>query len=163
MNCFLDRDGVINTDLPYVGKIKDFFWCEYIFDILSCLQRRGYKLILVTNQSGIARGYYSLRDFYQLSFYILNTLDGLGIDLEITYCPHGPWDNCFCRKPKPGMFDRFCLTSQDIMIGNNCSDMEAACTAGIPNRWIISDQPSGPYTSSFQTHRSLASHLSVIK
>ena len=147
MICFLDRDGIFNVDYGYVGSIDRFTWNKPIFEILLYLKRLGYRFVLVTNQSGIGRGYYSLSDFYGLTFYILNYLfDNYSIDLEVNYCPHHPSFGCYCRKPSPGMLLRYDIGEHDIMIGDNVSDMQAACSAGVKHRWLVSDKPSGPYT-----------------
>ena len=160
MICFLDRDGVINVDYGYVGSLDRFTWHPEIFDILICLKKRGYRFVLVTNQSGIGRGYYTLKDFYDLSFYLLDYLAiNFCIDLEINFCPHHPQDNCKCRKPLPGMLSRYDISAEDIMIGDNKTDMLAACNAGIHQRWLISEDPEGPFTHSFKSHSTLLESL----
>ena len=150
MICFLDRDGIINVDYGYVGSIDRFTWNEEIFDILLYLKNYGYRFVLVTNQSGIGRDYYSLSDFYKLSFYMLNHLKQyLSIDLEINFCPHHPSAGCKCRKPSPSMMLRYNISAHDIMIGDNETDMQAAFAAGINRRWLVSTNLSGPYTDGF--------------
>jgi len=161
MKCFLDRDGVFNIDYPYVGTIDRFCWCPQIFPILKLLHSQGYQLILITNQSGINRGYYSYRNFLDLSFYILNTLAEHSIDLEINYCRHKPEERCKCRKPEPGMLYRYSISDSDIFIGDKATDMIAAVRRGIPNRFLISSAPSGPYTEAFDCHASLLSRLTA--
>tara|TARA_B100000886_G_C20395852_1_gene480344 strand:- start:35 stop:523 length:489 start_codon:yes stop_codon:yes gene_type:complete len=159
MNCFLDRDGIFNIDNHYIGTKDRFIWYEEIFEILDILYLKGYKLKLITNQSGISRGLFSLNDFLELSFYFLETLEKKGFEIEIRFCPHLPSDNCFCRKPKPNMILCHTITSNDIFIGDKESDMQAAFLAKIPNRWIISSNPSGPFTRSFCNHNELVSFL----
>jgi len=108
---FLDRDGVINIDKSFVHKIKDLEFVPGIVDVLRYLQEKGYLLIIITNQSGIARGYYKIRDFYNLTNYMTNKLKESGINITATFfCPHYPKGKikefsfeCNCRKPKPGM------------------------------------------------------------
>ena len=68
---YLDRDGIINKHLPYVGTFERFFWHEEIIDITSLFAKKDYKIIIVTNQSGVERGFYSLFDFYSLSKYVI--------------------------------------------------------------------------------------------
>ena len=160
MICFLDRDGIINVDYGYVGTLDRFTWNERIFDILLYLKGLGYRFVLVTNQSGIGRGYYSLCNFYDLTFYILNYLsDNYSIDLEVNYCPHHPSIGCHCRKPSPAMLLRYEIGIHDIMIGDSASDMESAYLAGIKNRWLVSANPTGPYTRSFNHLDSLYKSL----
>lgn len=156
MICFLDRDGILNVDCGYVGSLERYTWNPEIYDILSYLKDTGYRFVLVTNQSGLARRYYSLSDFYDLSFYILNHLEEtLSIRLEINFCPHHPNDCCRCRKPSPGMMLRYGIGPDDIMIGDSPTDMGAAYNAGISHRWLVSENPSGPYTHSFNRLSSL--------
>ena len=123
------------------------------------LKSIGYKLVLITNQSGIDRGYFSYHNFLDLTFYMIDILDKSGIDIEINYCRHHPKLNCECRKPKPGMILRYEITKKDIFIGDKDTDMMAAKAAGIKNRWIISNSPKGPFTFAFESHYELINFL----
>ena len=134
---FLDRDGVINVDKAYVSKIEDFEFCEGVFEALRYFQKQGYLLIIVTNQSGIGRGYYTEEDFHVLMDWLQKELLHVKIHLDAIYhCPHTPDANCTCRKPKSGMFEE-AIRAFDIdvkaswMIGDKPSDIEAAQGAGI--------------------------------
>ena len=136
---FLDRDGVINIDKEYVYKIEDFEFCKGIFEALQHFQSLGYKLIIVTNQSGIGRGYYSEEDFQKLTHWMREALLHVKITIDGVYhCPHTPEENCACRKPKSGMFEE-AIRAFDIdvkaswMIGDKKSDIEAARSIGIEN------------------------------
>ena len=71
------------------------------------------------------------------------------IDLEVNFCPHHPTYGCKCRKPSPGMFLRYSISDCDIMIGDSPTDMQASLSAGVKHRWLVSDNPSGPYTHCF--------------
>ena len=126
MKCFLDRDGVINVDYPYVGTIERFEWCPDIIDILRILKQRGYQLIMITNQSGINRGLYTYKNFIDLSFYIHNELWNNELEIEINFCRHAPEEECKCRKPKTGMLDRYNIGNRDIFIGDKDTDMMTA-------------------------------------
>ena len=142
---FLDRDGVINIDKGYVHKIEDFEFKEGIFELLKLLQEKGFTLFVVTNQSGIARGYYTIKEFENLTEYMLNELRKKGIEIkEVAFCPHHPDENCECRKPKPGMIldlaKKYSITLKDsIMIGDKISDMEAGESAGIKKNYLVKD------------------------
>ena len=134
---FLDRDGVINVDKQYVSKIEDFEFTEGIFDLLRYFQELGYLLIVITNQSGIGRGYYTLEDFQTLTEWKLSRLSDEGIMIhEVYYCPHSPESQCSCRKPSPEMLLR-AKEKYDIdmksswMIGDKQSDIEAGKKAGV--------------------------------
>ena len=134
---FLDRDGVINVDKSYVYKQEDFEFCEGVFEALHHFKHLGYLLIIVTNQSGIGRGYYREEDFQSLSAWMKQELSHENITIDAIYhCPHAPEVGCECRKPKSGMFQE-AIRDFDIdvraswMIGDKQSDIEAALGAGI--------------------------------
>jgi D-glycero-D-manno-heptose 1,7-bisphosphate phosphatase len=134
---FLDRDGVINIDKDYVCKIEDFEFKDGIFELLLHLQSEGYKLIVVTNQSGIGRGYYSEEEFLTLSHWMKDKLKEKGIKIDkIYHCPHAPEERCTCRKPESGMFERaieeFGIDPKtSLMIGDKESDLDAAKNVGV--------------------------------
>jgi len=146
---FLDRDGVINEDDGYIFKIEDFRFKEGIFKLLSYLQKLGYKLFVVTNQSGIARGYYNEDDFLKLTDWMIKEFKKHSINIEkVYYCPHMPDSVCSCRKPKPGMIEEaikeFDLdTRNSWLIGDKPSDIEAAKNASIENHIYLNDDNFG--------------------
>lgn len=111
---FLDRDGTINVEKHYLYKIEDFEFLPGVIEGLKMLQDAGYILVIITNQSGIARGYYTEDDFYKLNDWMLNELEKEGIEISgVYYCPHLPdarieryRKTCDCRKPALGMFKK---------------------------------------------------------
>jgi D-glycero-D-manno-heptose 1,7-bisphosphate phosphatase len=133
----LDRDGTINVDYGYVYKKKDLYFIDESIEGLKLLQKAGYLLIILTNQSGIARGYYTEEDFWDFQNFFNNTLKTYGIKIDgVYFCPHHPKGiikkysiECECRKPKIGMFRRaindFAIdTSISYAIGDNLRDLE---------------------------------------
>ena len=140
---FLDRDGVINKEVNYLYKIEDFEFIDGVFDAFLYFQGLGYEIIIVTNQSGIYRRYYSVADYQILTAWMLNQFENKGIKiLDIFYCPHGPNSTCKCRKPKPGMLLEAAIKhnidlNNSWMIGDKEVDMEAARKAGIPNTILV--------------------------
>ncbi|WP_394747368.1 D-glycero-beta-D-manno-heptose 1,7-bisphosphate 7-phosphatase [Spongiimicrobium salis] len=140
---FVDRDGVINKDTGYVHKIEDFEFSEGVFDSFKYLKSRGFDLIIVTNQSGIGRGYYKEQDFNILTHWMLNRFNEQGIAiLDVLYCPHKQEDNCNCRKPRTGMLEeadkKYKIDKKNSwMIGDKESDISAANTFGISNTILI--------------------------
>lgn len=95
----MDRDGVLVEDPGYVHKIGDFRLVDNAAEGLKLL--KGYKLFIITNQSGIGRGFYTPEDFNNFNAHMINELKKRGIKIEKTYfCPHKPEDSCRCRKPK---------------------------------------------------------------
>jgi D-glycero-D-manno-heptose 1,7-bisphosphate phosphatase len=158
---YLDRDGIINKHIPYVGSLDRFHWHDEIFFIALFFKNKGFKIKVVTNQSGIQRGYYSLLDFTKISFFMIEKFNKLGINIEIRACPHHPNMNCFCRKPNIGLFlDKRSI--EDIMIGDQDSDMLAAKNAGINNRWLLSSKVKSEHaTKIFLSHKSLKDYLLI--
>jgi D-glycero-D-manno-heptose 1,7-bisphosphate phosphatase len=130
---FLDRDGVINIDKGYVHKIEDFEFIEGIFDLCKSYQDKGYLIIVITNQAGIARGYYTEEDFLKLSEWMKKEFAKKNVIItDIFYCPHHPdfTGECECRKPKPGMIleaaKKYNIDlSKSILIGDKITDIEA--------------------------------------
>lgn len=111
---FLDRDGTINIEKDYLHRKEDFEFIPGVIEGLIQLQKAGYKLFIITNQSGIARGYYTEDDFRELTAWMLETMALQGVDIQkVYYCPHLPTacvlqykKDCNCRKPKTGMIEK---------------------------------------------------------
>ena len=140
---FLDRDGVINKEINYLHKIDDFEFIDGIFDACQYFQRLGYKIIIITNQSGIFRGYYNESHYQELTQWMLSQFEINNISiLDIFHCPHGPNSTCSCRKPKPGMLISAKKTynidmKNSWMIGDKETDIIAANAAGINNTILV--------------------------
>lgn len=140
---FLDRDGTINIDHGYVHQIDDFQFIEGSIEALRELKAMGYLLVLVTNQSGIARGYFSEQQFLQLTEWMDWSLADRGVDFDgIYYCPHhqegiGEYkEDCDCRKPKAGMLlqainELNIDPTQSFMVGDKKEDMQAGKGANV--------------------------------
>ena len=152
---FLDRDGVINVDSGYVGDWDSFVFLPGVIEAMRALCDAGYALVIVTNQSGIGRGFYTEEDFQVLTERMCNELSRHGVSIAgVYFCPHLPEaalpqyrKTCDCRKPKPGLIHR-ALEELDIdltrsvMVGDKNSDMQAALAAGIPQRYqVVSGAP----------------------
>ena len=142
---FLDRDGVLNVNHGYVHKPGDFEWIEGAPEAVKLLNDAGYLVVVVTNQSGIGRGYYDEAAFHALCAHIDKELARAGAHIDATYfCPNhpeaglGPYRTlCEDRKPAPGMLRRAqaewdIRTEQSFLIGDKPSDMQAAQAFGIP-------------------------------
>lgn len=141
---FLDRDGVINKDVSYLYKIADLQWVDGAKEALKLAHDSGYELIVVTNQSGVARGYYKETDVQILHDYMGNELFKAGAPiLHFYYCPHhkdgtvGRYAvDCNCRKPKPGMIlqaikDFDVDVEHSFLIGDSQRDVDASEAAGV--------------------------------
>ena len=140
---FLDRDGVINKEVGYLHKIEDFIFIDGVFEACLSFKQLEYQIIIISNQSGIARGYFTLFDYEKLTKWMLNQFLKKNISiLDVFFCPHGPKSKCICRKPKPGMLvDAQNKYNIDIekswMIGDKETDIEAANLAGISNTILL--------------------------
>ncbi len=143
---FFDRDGVLNIDKGYTYKIEELEWMPGAKEAVAYLTEGGYKIFVVTNQSGIARGFYTDEDVHKLHAYMQEECKKAGGEItKIYYCPHHPTKGvipeltvqCNCRKPAPGMilqaFQEYDLDKNgSFMIGDMPKDMEAAKAAGLP-------------------------------
>ena len=171
---FLDRDGVINVDSGYVGRWVDFEYLSDAIEGLKHLQDAGFKLFVVTNQSGIARGYYSEDDFLALTKAMTADLSAKGVTLAaVYYCPYledadlEPYRVASdLRKPEPGMLlkaaqDHDIDLSRSIMVGDKVSDMVAAERAGVPGRYHVTE--GEPYDASTKVSSLLDAALEAAK
>ncbi|WP_114908509.1 D-glycero-beta-D-manno-heptose 1,7-bisphosphate 7-phosphatase [Haemophilus haemolyticus] len=146
---FLDRDGTLNIDYGYVHEIDNFKFIDGSIDALRELKKMGYMLVLVTNQSGIARGYFSEDQFLQLTEWMDWSLAEQDVDLDgIYYCPHHPEgkgeykEDCDCRKPKPGMLLQAIKElkidpAQSIMVGDKVEDLKAGIGAKVKMNVLV--------------------------
>lgn len=137
----MDRDGTLNRDKGYVYRIEDWEWIPGAIDAIVSLKKAGFLVVVITNQAGIARGYYTETDMIDLHNTINQELKlrGTGID-RFYHCPHHPefglTRECACRKPMPGMIYK---ARQDLnidldhswLIGDKTSDIEAGLAAGV--------------------------------
>ncbi|MEA3498445.1 MAG: D-glycero-beta-D-manno-heptose 1,7-bisphosphate 7-phosphatase [Campylobacterota bacterium] len=136
---FLDRDGVINIEKNYLYKIEDFEFIDGVFSSLKYLQNLGYKLVIITNQSGIGRGYYSFKQYEILTTWIKEQFKKNDIKIEdIFCCPHEPTDDCDCRKPQIGMITQASKIididyQNSWVIGDKDSDIQTAINSNIAN------------------------------
>lgn len=123
---FLDRDGTINIDKAYVYKKEDFIYLDGVKEGLKALSDAGFLLIVITNQSGIGRGYYTLEEYRELEAWLFEDLRADGIELTASYfCPHHKdaklteyKKECSCRKPLTGMYEQ-AAADYDIDIKNS--------------------------------------------
>ena len=143
---FLDRDGVINKDLKYLYKIEDFIFLNGVFKVCQHLQNLDYKIFIITNQSGISRGYYTQSDYQILSDWMISEFSKNSVTiLDIFHCPHLPNSNCDCRKPKPGMlieakYKHNIDMQNSWMIGDKESDVQAAVSSGVTNTILLESE-----------------------
>ncbi|MFX1279804.1 MAG: D-glycero-alpha-D-manno-heptose-1,7-bisphosphate 7-phosphatase [Promethearchaeota archaeon] len=132
---FLDRDGTLIEDKDYAYKVEDLEILPGVIEGLKLLQKR-YIFIIVTNQSGIGRGYYTTEDFHNFNNHLIKLLHKENIEVVKTFfCPHLKEEDCECRKPKTGFIEEivveFNVSIQDSwMMGDHPSDIEFGINAG---------------------------------
>lgn len=147
---FLDRDGVINKEIGYLYRIEEFKFICGVFETCRFFQKAGYLLVVITNQAGIARGYYSEEDFHRLTYWMIQQFANQGIYIAKTYySPNHPTQgigkyrrDCQDRKPRPGMFFRAQREweidlSQSIIVGDKESDIQAGLAANIGLKVLV--------------------------
>jgi D-glycero-D-manno-heptose 1,7-bisphosphate phosphatase len=151
---FLDRDGVINVDHGYVHRVEDTQWIPGIFELVKRARAVGRLCIVISNQAGLARGYYTDDQFRAYTSWMHAEFAKRHAPIDATYyCPHHPEAGlgelkqaCLCRKPQPGMFlaarAAFGIDMPaSVMVGNQVSDMQAALAAGVGRcYWLGVDQ-----------------------
>ena len=133
----LDRDGVINEDSDhYIRSVDEWLPIQGSIEAIARLTKAGYKVVVATNQSGLARGYFTLSDLSAMHDKLSTLVKEQGGDISgIYYCPHGPDDNCQCRKPKTGLIDQvfsdFDANPQDTwLVGDSLRDLQAGQNSG---------------------------------
>ncbi|MDD2738201.1 histidinol-phosphatase [Methylomonas lenta] len=133
----LDRDGVINVDSDqFVKSAEEWLPIPGSLEAIAELNRHGFKVIIITNQSGVARGLFDLATLKAMHDKMQTMLATLGGQIEaIYYCPHGPDEHCSCRKPQPGLFEAFAKDKQVNLqtvyaIGDSYRDIQACQAAG---------------------------------
>lgn len=166
---FLDRDGVVNVEVGYLHRAEEIRFVDGIFSLCRTAMNLGYRLIVVTNQAGIARGYYTEADFHTLMDFIQTQLRAEQIELDAVYhCPYHPEHGVGPfkrehedRKPGTGMLRRgareFNLSlANSVMIGDRCSDIAAANAAGLRQAFLISGTERSPCSGQYLAVNSLA-------
>jgi len=169
---FLDRDGVINIDTGHPHVIEEIQYVDGIFDLCSAACTLDYKIIIVTNQAGIAKGYYDEKSFMAVMNWMLNVFKEHGVEiLDVYYCPHhinglGEYKkSCRRRKPEPGMIldasvEHDIDLNHSIIIGDKMSDMEAGRRAGVKHKFLY--QPESDCSVRLIDGIQIFAHLSEI-
>lgn len=133
---FIDRDNTICRDVPYCSRPEDLELMPMVADGIRLLSEHGFKVVVITNQSGVARGYFTEEMLSQIHQKMQNDLAKQGAFVDaIYYCPHHPDDNCNCRKPKPAMIlqaarDLDIDINKSYIIGDSDMDTEMGKKAG---------------------------------
>jgi D-glycero-D-manno-heptose 1,7-bisphosphate phosphatase len=166
---FLDRDGVVNEEVGYLHRNDEVRFVDGIFSLCRTAVGLGYRLIVVTNQAGIARGYYTEADFEKLMEFMREELRAEGVELDaVYYCPFHPEHGVGKykrehddRKPGTGMLRRGAREfgvelSDSVLVGDRCSDVGAANAAGLRQAFLISGTEAGGCGGDYLQVESLA-------
>jgi D-glycero-D-manno-heptose 1,7-bisphosphate phosphatase len=154
---FLDRDGVINHEIGYLHRAEDVVFVDGIFSLCRTAMSLGYRILVVTNQAGIARGYYSVAQFDGLMDWMRMQLRAEHVELDaVYYCPYHPEHGIgeyrrdhIDRKPAPGMLLRGAAEfgidlAHSVLVGDRCSDIAAANAAGLRQAFLIAGTEGTP-------------------
>ena len=143
---FIDRDGTINVNVEYLNTPDNFQIYPGVAEGIKLLQDNGYKIIVITNQSGIARGYFSEETLDMIHEKMKNELSNKGASIDAIYfCPHHPEDGCNCRKPNIGLFKK-AIKDFDVdpmhsfIIGDRMLDVEAGFKIGLKTVLVPEDK-----------------------
>jgi len=143
---FLDRDGTINVDKNYLYKPEDWEWIAGAKEAILRANQAGFLVVVVSNQSGIARGLYTAKDVELLHQFVHHELQQIGAHIDAFYfCPHGPDDGCDCRKPSPKMLQHAAQQlnidlQHSYMIGDKVIDVQAGINAGVKSILVRTGQ-----------------------
>ncbi len=143
---FFDRDNTLIYDKGYMYKTEDLKFFPKTFETLKILRDQGFIFFIISNQSGIGRGYFEEKDMHNFHDYMEKQLNKEGIHFEeYLYCPHAPSQNCDCRKPSPKIINEAIERhqidrSQSYMVGDKKSDVDAGINAGITPIQVFEDK-----------------------
>jgi D-glycero-D-manno-heptose 1,7-bisphosphate phosphatase len=169
---FLDRDGVIVRNVPYLNTIKDLKLLPGVDSAIKLINSFGYKCIVITNQSGVARGIVSVDQIFSIHEYIKKSLEKAGAIIDAFYfCPHhvkgkiGMYTiECDCRKPRSGMYfraakDHNLSLANSIMVGDSNIDIEAGRNAGCESFLLYNQTVIGGKKVTFQSLKEVVSYI----
>ncbi len=140
---FLDRDGTINQEKGFITDPREVEIIPGIEESLLHFQKRGFLIIVITNQSGVGRGLFSREDVERVNQRVGELLSRKGVSITaFYYCPHAPEENCECRKPRPGLFLKASREwdidlKSSLNVGDTLRDLEAGIEAGIEANYLV--------------------------
>jgi D-glycero-D-manno-heptose 1,7-bisphosphate phosphatase len=172
---FLDRDGVINRELGFLSRPDQVIWVEGIFELCAAARDAGYKLVVVTNQSGIARGLYTETEFQALMAWMRSEFAARNVPLDAVYhCPYHPEHGLgeykrehVDRKPGPGMLLRAARDlnldlNRSVLIGDRCTDIAAANAAGLKQAFLLAGTEANACTGRHKAVLSLGEVQAIL-
>jgi len=166
---FLDRDGTIAKDVHYCRRPEDFDILPRAPSAIRSLNRQGFKVVVITNQSGIARGYFTEETLSMIHHKMLAELGAAGASIDAIYvCPHHPNEGCECRKPKPALLLRAAreigiALDRSYMVGDDAKDVQAGRAAGCRTVWLTVDPAQQGHGSSPLSHHVAADLFEAVE
>ncbi|WP_337432089.1 HAD family hydrolase [Bilophila sp.] len=171
---FLDRDGIINVDFGYVHKKEHIVFVENIFPLVRAANQKGYLVIIITNQAGIGRGYYTEEDFFALMHWMQEQFQKHGAVVhDVFYCPFHPVHgigryrrDSFLRKPHPGMImqaaEKYEIDlAASVLVGDSLTDIQAGMAGGVGKLFLLAqDGGETPQAQTISGLSEVISHLS---
>jgi D-glycero-D-manno-heptose 1,7-bisphosphate phosphatase len=148
---FLDRDGTINEQMGYINHLSRFKLLPQAVPAIRRLNEAGVKVVVVTNQSGAARGYFPASLVHEVHAHLKQLLAAEGAHLDGIYtCPHGPADGCACRKPQPTLMEQAARDldlelSRSYLVGDRYTDIQTAANAGVKGILVLTGYGRGEY------------------
>jgi D-glycero-D-manno-heptose 1,7-bisphosphate phosphatase len=148
---FLDRDGTINEEMGYINHLSRFVLLPRTAEAIKMLNDAGFKVVVITNQSGAARGYFPSSLVEEVHVHLRNLLEAAGARLDGIYtCLHGPGEGCACRKPEPGLIFRAAEEldldlSRSYLVGDRQMDIQTGARAGVKGVLVLSGYGRGEY------------------
>jgi D-glycero-D-manno-heptose 1,7-bisphosphate phosphatase len=148
---FLDRDGTINEEMGYINHLSRFRLLPQAAPAIRRLNEAGFKVVIITNQSGAARGYFPAALVDEVHAYLKTLLGAEGAHLDGIYaCLHGPDQNCACRKPKPTLMQQAARDlgldlARSYAVGDRYRDVETATNAGVQGILVLTGYGRGEY------------------
>jgi D-glycero-D-manno-heptose 1,7-bisphosphate phosphatase len=171
----LDRDGVVHVEKGYLWRAEEVEFLPGLWELCRTARARGYVIVIVTNQSGIGRGFYSEEDLKELMEWMGGRFRDEGLDLAgWYYCPHHPEGQgqykkeCFDRKPGPGMILRAAEDlnldlARSVMVGDRCSDVGAANAACVGRMFLLAGTEAGKCNGEYQAVGDLSEVTSALR
>jgi histidinol-phosphate phosphatase family protein len=166
---FLDRDGTIAKDVHYCRRAEDFHILPRVPQAIRLLNQHGFKVVVITNQSGIARGYFTEETLSRIHDRMKSDLQQDGASIDAIYvCPHHPDDECECRKPKPALLLRAAreigiALDRSYMVGDDVKDVQAGRAAGCRTVWLTVDPAQQAHGASPLSHHVAADLFEAVE
>jgi D-glycero-D-manno-heptose 1,7-bisphosphate phosphatase len=164
---FLDRDGTINEEMGYINHLSRFILLPQVIPAIRRLNEAGLKVVIITNQSGVARGYFPHSLVERVHGHLEEILAAGGAHLDGIYaCFHAPREGCSCRKPRPDLVFRAAQEldldlGRSYLVGDRYNDVETAVNAGVKGVLVLTGYGQGEYHHVRHSRQAQAAHVAA--